>query len=123
DDFINDEEDIPHDLAYSEDEVLANSDDEDEAATMSVAVVRDCGGDGACDLPRPPSRQTGLGCRATRRGGKDGGRKRVRKETRNIDLKRAVKRYDGIRSTLNGRIKNNASYRIKRGVMESDENH
>nr|GEV46566.1 hypothetical protein [Tanacetum cinerariifolium] len=77
DDFIDDEDDVLHDLAYSKDEVLANDDDnDDEATTMPAAVVRDHDGDGSVDAPpRPPSRQIGLSCRATRRGGKDGGRK------------------------------------------------
>ncbi|GKA24623.1 hypothetical protein Tco_0710656 [Tanacetum coccineum] len=96
DDFINDEDDVPHDLADSDDEVLANSDDDGKAAIISAVVARGYSGDGADDPPRPRSRQTGLGCRATkggRRGGRDEGRKGVCKETRNIELNKAVKRY------------------------------
>ncbi|GKE86047.1 hypothetical protein Tco_1559789 [Tanacetum coccineum] len=34
DDFIDDEDDVPHDLADFDDEVLANANDDDEATTI-----------------------------------------------------------------------------------------
>nr|GEY01209.1 ferrochelatase [Tanacetum cinerariifolium] len=34
DDFIDDEDGVPHDLADFDDEVLANAEDDDEAATV-----------------------------------------------------------------------------------------
>ncbi|GKE52372.1 hypothetical protein Tco_1487528 [Tanacetum coccineum] len=50
DDFIDDEDDVPRDLVDSDNEVLANSDDDNEVATvMSAAVMRGHGGDGAGD--------------------------------------------------------------------------
>ncbi|GJW33368.1 hypothetical protein Tco_0053400 [Tanacetum coccineum] len=49
DDFIDDEDDVLHDLADSDNEVLANSDDDNEVTIMSAAVVRGHGGDGAGD--------------------------------------------------------------------------
>ncbi|GKD55437.1 hypothetical protein Tco_1288824 [Tanacetum coccineum] len=60
--FIDDEDDIPHDLAYFDDE-LANDDDDDDdvAATMSIAVARGHGGDD--DPSRPPPRPIRTGCR------------------------------------------------------------
>ncbi|GKB94332.1 RNA-directed DNA polymerase, eukaryota [Tanacetum coccineum] len=36
DDFIDDEDDVPHDLVYSNDEVLANDDDDDDLAATVV---------------------------------------------------------------------------------------
>ncbi|GJY45300.1 hypothetical protein Tco_0434363 [Tanacetum coccineum] len=55
DDFIDDKDGIPHDLAYSNDEVLANDDDDVAATVMSAAVARGHGGDGDGDDPSSPS--------------------------------------------------------------------
>ncbi|GKB32706.1 hypothetical protein Tco_0872107 [Tanacetum coccineum] len=64
DDFINDEDDVPHDLADSDDEFLANVDDFNEAATMSAAVARSHGGDGGGDDPyHPPPHLISSSCR------------------------------------------------------------
>ncbi|GKB40028.1 hypothetical protein Tco_0884970 [Tanacetum coccineum] len=104
DDFINDEDIVPHDLVDSDDEVLANADDdddEDEAAIMSATVAGAHDGDGSGEPP-PNPRQIGHGCLGMggrkdtmggREGGIDGGRNRVRKETRNLALKKAVDEY------------------------------
>ncbi|GKA43463.1 hypothetical protein Tco_0736187 [Tanacetum coccineum] len=80
--FIDDEDDVPHDLADSDNEVFAIfDDDDDKVATMAATVVRGHGGDGAGEPPRPLPRQFGTGCRGSRarrgrgRGGKDDGRK------------------------------------------------
>ncbi|GJU97831.1 reverse transcriptase domain-containing protein [Tanacetum coccineum] len=40
DDFIHDEDGVPHDLVDSNDEVLANADDDDQAATLFILVTR-----------------------------------------------------------------------------------
>nr|GEW42235.1 hypothetical protein [Tanacetum cinerariifolium] len=81
DDFIDDKDGIPCDLAYLSYEVLANDDDDDE---MSAAVARSHGGDGGGDnLSHPAPCPIGTSCRcvggrkATKRGkggGRDGGR-------------------------------------------------
>ncbi|GJU15383.1 hypothetical protein Tco_1143349 [Tanacetum coccineum] len=99
DNFIDDEDDVPHDLADYDDEVLANVDDDDEV--MSAAVARGHGGDSGGDDPcRPPPRSIGLGCRgvggrkATRGRDMDGGGNGVRQATRNIVLKETMERYD-----------------------------
>ncbi|GJY91223.1 reverse transcriptase domain-containing protein, partial [Tanacetum coccineum] len=57
DDFIDDEDDIPHDFADSDDEVLTN-DDDDDVAVMLAAVARGHGGgdDPSC----PPSYRQGV---------------------------------------------------------------
>ncbi|GJR27018.1 transmembrane protein 45B-like protein [Tanacetum coccineum] len=55
DDFIDDKDDVPHDLAYSNDEVLANDDDDVAATVMSAAVARGHGGNGGGDDPSSPS--------------------------------------------------------------------
>nr|GEU50964.1 hypothetical protein [Tanacetum cinerariifolium] len=52
-DFIDDEDNVPHDLAYYDDEVLDNDDDD---VAMSAAVARGHDGDSGNDDPsRPPS--------------------------------------------------------------------
>ncbi|GJW00861.1 hypothetical protein Tco_1556112 [Tanacetum coccineum] len=38
DDFIDDEDNVPHDLVDFDDEVLANADDDDEAATVVYSI-------------------------------------------------------------------------------------
>ncbi|GJZ79711.1 hypothetical protein Tco_0644548, partial [Tanacetum coccineum] len=50
DDFIDDEDDVPRDLADSDDEVLANDDD----GAMSIVVARGHSGDGGGDDPSRP---------------------------------------------------------------------
>ncbi|GKD54628.1 hypothetical protein Tco_1288015 [Tanacetum coccineum] len=105
DDFIDDEDDVPHDLADSKNEVLANSDDDevaivgvyssDEEIVMDLQVARGHGGDGDGDPPRPLYRS---GSGFQRSGGKrcKGGnedKKGVRKGTFNIELKKAVENY------------------------------
>ncbi|GJT73162.1 transmembrane protein 45B-like protein [Tanacetum coccineum] len=64
DDFIDDEDGVPYDLADSDDEVLTNDDDNDD--DMSAAVARGHGGDGGGDDPsRPSLRPIGNGCRGS----------------------------------------------------------
>nr|GEZ78706.1 hypothetical protein [Tanacetum cinerariifolium] len=60
DDFVDDEDALPHDLADSDDEELVNVDDDDDDDDMSADVARGYGGNG--DDP-PPSRQIPTGCR------------------------------------------------------------
>nr|GEW57020.1 hypothetical protein [Tanacetum cinerariifolium] len=58
-DSIDDEDDVPRDLADSDNEIVDNADD-DEAATMSAAVARGHDGDvGDDDLCCPPIREAG----------------------------------------------------------------
>ncbi|GJU27268.1 reverse transcriptase domain-containing protein [Tanacetum coccineum] len=106
DDFIDDEDDVPHDLADFDDEMLANAvDDDDEAVTVVYFNVSSSssthGGDGGGEPPLNP-RQIGHSCRGVggqkatrggRGGGKDGGRKGVRKETMILALKKDVDEY------------------------------
>nr|GEV92709.1 hypothetical protein [Tanacetum cinerariifolium] len=55
-DFIDDEDGVPHDLSYSDDEVLTNDDDDDVVVVCST-VARGHDGDGSGDDPsRPPLR-------------------------------------------------------------------
>ncbi|GJV38621.1 EF-hand domain pair containing protein [Tanacetum coccineum] len=61
DDFIDDEDVLPHDLADSNDEDLAN--DDDDVAVMSADVAQGYDGDNGCDN-RPPPRQIFTCCRA-----------------------------------------------------------
>ncbi|GJR03404.1 hypothetical protein Tco_0526388 [Tanacetum coccineum] len=100
DNFIDDEDDVPHDLIDYHDEVLANVDDDDDEV-MSAAVACGHGGDGGGDDPcRPLPRPIGLGCqgvegqKATRGRDMDGGGNGVRQATRNVVLKETVERYD-----------------------------
>nr|GFC87846.1 SRP72 RNA-binding domain-containing protein [Tanacetum cinerariifolium] len=58
DDIIDEEDPIPHDLTYSDDENLVNLDIDDD---MSTDVARGHGGDGGGDH-RPPSYQVPTGC-------------------------------------------------------------
>ncbi|GJY86540.1 hypothetical protein Tco_0500566 [Tanacetum coccineum] len=85
DDFINDEDVVPHDFADFDDEVLAN-DDNDDVAVMSADVARDYGGDDGGD-DRPPSCRGG---RKPNRGGRKAGRLGTRGETRNLRLKKLM---------------------------------
>ncbi|GJR85349.1 hypothetical protein Tco_0209360 [Tanacetum coccineum] len=89
----------PLNVSNSDDEVLANVADDNEAATVMSATVA-----GAHNGSEPPPnpRQIGHGCRGVggqkairggREGGRDGGRKGVLKETRNLALKKAVDEY------------------------------
>ncbi|GJT22249.1 hypothetical protein Tco_0892186 [Tanacetum coccineum] len=93
---LNIDDDIPYDLADSDNEVLANYDDDDEVATMVAEVAPGHGGDGADDTPPPlvgliavanPKRGRG-------RGGKDRGRMGARKATKNIELKKVIENYN-----------------------------
>ncbi|GJT75674.1 hypothetical protein Tco_1042399 [Tanacetum coccineum] len=83
DNFIDDEDIVPHDLVDSDDEVLANADDDDDEAAIVVYS----------NWPRLPR------CvRPKRHHGRQGRRQRwrkegVRKETRNLTLKKAVDEY------------------------------
>ncbi|GJW52340.1 RNA-directed DNA polymerase, eukaryota [Tanacetum coccineum] len=63
DDFIDDEDILPHDLADSDDEVLSNDDDDDadDDDDMSADVARGHDGVAGGD-DRPPSRQIFTGC-------------------------------------------------------------
>ncbi|GJU82264.1 hypothetical protein Tco_1284629 [Tanacetum coccineum] len=69
DDFIDNEDDVPHDLADYDDEVLAN-DDDDNDDDMSTTAARGHSGDGGGDDPsRTPLRPIGTDChRLPRRG-------------------------------------------------------
>ncbi|GJX05858.1 hypothetical protein Tco_0193790 [Tanacetum coccineum] len=84
DDFIDNEDSVPHDLAHFDDEVLANDDDDDDDDVMSATVARghgdDCGDD---DPSRPPPRLIGTDCRGvggrnTTKRGREGGRQGTR---------------------------------------------
>ncbi|GJU13175.1 copia protein [Tanacetum coccineum] len=102
DDFINDEDDTPHELANFDDEVFANDDD----VAMLAAVTRGHGGDSGGDDPSRPSTSdwhrllsyhllefVGVGGQKATKGGRGGGRKGTRKETRNIRLKKVTDEY------------------------------
>nr|GEZ74360.1 hypothetical protein [Tanacetum cinerariifolium] len=96
---------VHHDLQDFDDEDLVNDEDDDEVATvnyssdeeMSAAVAHGHGGDGSDDDPfSPPPRPIVIDCLAIKegmRGCRDGGRKGVRKETRNLELKKYVDEY------------------------------
>ncbi|GJU40479.1 S-adenosyl-L-methionine-dependent methyltransferases superfamily protein [Tanacetum coccineum] len=94
DDFIDDEDHVPHDLADFDDEVLANADDDDEAATIVYFNVSSSssahGGDDGGEPPPNPRVGGRKATRGARGGGIDGGKKGVRKETRILALKKAV---------------------------------
>nr|GEX39573.1 hypothetical protein [Tanacetum cinerariifolium] len=77
DDIIDDEDDLPHDLADSDYEDPVNVDDDDG---MSVDVARGHGGDGGGD-DRKGTRKPNL-------GGRKAGRLHTRQETRNLGLKK-----------------------------------
>ncbi|GJS93019.1 hypothetical protein Tco_0799987 [Tanacetum coccineum] len=62
DDFIDDEDVVPHDLADSDDVFLANDDDDDDVAIVYSNVARGHGGDSGGD-DRPPPRPICTGCR------------------------------------------------------------
>ncbi|GJX57735.1 hypothetical protein Tco_0287632 [Tanacetum coccineum] len=92
DDIINDEDVLPHDLADSDDEDLANVDDDDGIAVMSADVAKGHGGDGGGD-DRPSPHESARGCRGkgTRKpnlGGRKAGRMHTRKETQNLRLRK-----------------------------------
>ncbi|GKC99961.1 hypothetical protein Tco_1170236, partial [Tanacetum coccineum] len=63
DDFINDKDDVPQDLANSNDEVLVNDDDDDDVIVVdSTSVARGDGGDDGGDDPSlPPLRPIRIG--------------------------------------------------------------
>nr|GEW43536.1 hypothetical protein [Tanacetum cinerariifolium] len=91
DNIIDDEDVLPYDLAYSNDEYLVNVDDDDG---MSAYVARGHGGDGGGD-DRPPPHESAGGCRGkgTRKpnlGGRKAGRMHTRKETRNLGLRKII---------------------------------
>nr|GEU65220.1 hypothetical protein [Tanacetum cinerariifolium] len=95
DDIFNDEDVLPHDLASSDDEDLVNVDDDDDVAFVySIDVARGHGGD--CDSDdRPPPRQLAGGCRGkgTRKPnlrGRKAGMMHIRKETRNLKLRKIM---------------------------------
>ncbi|GKB75019.1 hypothetical protein Tco_0936431, partial [Tanacetum coccineum] len=90
DDFIDDEDGVPYDLAHSDDEVFAN-DDDDDVAVMSAAVARGYSGgdDPSCPLPRPlHTGCQGVGGRKANRGGRGASRLATHGETRNLGLKK-----------------------------------
>ncbi|GJW23376.1 hypothetical protein Tco_0033998, partial [Tanacetum coccineum] len=103
DDFIDDEDDISHDLADSDDEVLVNVDDDDKAATVVYSSV---------------------GYRKATRGDRgddrDGGRKGVHKETRNLGLKKSMNEYGPLKIRFE---RNNASSQAQCCMMERSEIH
>nr|GEY65220.1 hypothetical protein [Tanacetum cinerariifolium] len=83
DDIIDDEDVIPHDLAYSDDEDLVNVDDDDVA--MSANVARGHGGDGGGD-----------DCKGTRKpnlGGRKANSLNTRKETKNPKLRKIMDQF------------------------------
>ncbi|GJV13082.1 hypothetical protein Tco_1354623 [Tanacetum coccineum] len=71
DDFIDDEDDIPRDLADFDNEVLANDDDDDDVDVVYSSV----------------------GGRKAIRGGRGGDRQGTRKETRKIGLNKVTDEY------------------------------
>ncbi|GKD50722.1 hypothetical protein Tco_1279698 [Tanacetum coccineum] len=94
DDFIDDEDVLPHDLADFDDEDLANDD-----VTMSTAVARGHVGDGGGDDPsHPPLRLIHTGCRGTggqkpNKGGRRAGRLGTRVETKNLELRKLTNEW------------------------------
>nr|GEZ98110.1 hypothetical protein [Tanacetum cinerariifolium] len=95
DDIIDDEDAIPHDLAYSDDEDLVNVDD-DDGVNMSADVARGHDDDGDGD-DRPPTHHIPTGCdscfinRGTLKpnlGGRKAGMLHTHQETRNLGLKK-----------------------------------
>nr|GFB22250.1 hypothetical protein [Tanacetum cinerariifolium] len=90
DDIIDDEDSLPYDLAYSDDEDLINVDDDDD---MSADVVQGHDSDGGGD-DRPPSHQVPTGCggclghRKPNLGSRKAGKLHTRQETRNLGLKK-----------------------------------
>ncbi|GJS25159.1 hypothetical protein Tco_0453791 [Tanacetum coccineum] len=90
DDFIDDEDVVPHDLADSDDEFLVNDDDDDDVA-MSAAL--EWGHGGGDDLSGPPPRPIQTGCRGRggrkpNRGGRKADRLGTHEETKNLGLRR-----------------------------------
>ncbi|GJU22215.1 hypothetical protein Tco_1155557 [Tanacetum coccineum] len=83
DGLIDDENNLPHDLADFDDEDLAN-DDDDDVAIMSADVARGHGDDGGCDDRLP----LGKGTQKPNRGGKKAGRLDTHRQTRNLRLRR-----------------------------------
>nr|GEZ20818.1 hypothetical protein [Tanacetum cinerariifolium] len=84
--FIDDEDNVPHDLADFDDEDLANDDDDDD---ISATVAQGHGG--GDDPSRPPP------CRKATSGGKGGGRQRTRKETKNLGIKKITDEWDPLK--------------------------
>ncbi|GJS19985.1 hypothetical protein Tco_0448617 [Tanacetum coccineum] len=105
DDIIDDEDVLPHDLAYSDDEDLVNADDDgvavvysSEEEDWSLVITSDVawghGDDGGGD-DRPPPHKSAGGCRGkgTRKpnlGSRKAGRMHTRKETRNLGLRKVT---------------------------------
>nr|GEW73522.1 hypothetical protein [Tanacetum cinerariifolium] len=88
DDIIDDENALPHDLAYSDDEDLINVDD-DGVDKMSADVARSFGGDG-----------DGKGKRKPNLGGRAVGRLHTRDKTRNLSLREITDKKASSRSAL-----------------------
>ncbi|GJY65633.1 hypothetical protein Tco_0467871 [Tanacetum coccineum] len=103
DDFINDEDDVSHDLADSDDEVLAN----DDECVMSASVARGHDGDGGDDDPRrPPLRSIRISCRGEggrkpNMGGRAAGILGTRGETMNLRLKKNMDEWGPLKIRFN----------------------
>nr|GEW92455.1 retrotransposon protein, putative, Ty1-copia subclass [Tanacetum cinerariifolium] len=121
DDFFNDEDNLPHDLADFDDEVLANDDDADVAVVYSNVSRRARGHGGGDD--RPPSRPIGTSCQG-RRG--RGGRKPnwlsmaadglgTHGETKNLGLRKTIDYWLDPKNTA--RALQNAQNQAKRKVF------
>ncbi|GKD74729.1 hypothetical protein Tco_1333011, partial [Tanacetum coccineum] len=102
DDIIDDEDVLPHDLAYSDDEDLVNADDDDDVSVVYSSEEEDWslvitsnvawghGGDGGGD-DRSPLHESAGGCRGhpeANLGGRKAGRMHTRKETQNLGLRK-----------------------------------
>nr|GEU58591.1 hypothetical protein [Tanacetum cinerariifolium] len=92
-DIIDDEDALPHDLADSNDENLINvNDDDNDVAVMSSNIASGHGGDGSGDDYLPPhhtgSDYRGKGTRKPNLGGRKAGRLNIRKESRNLRLRK-----------------------------------
>ncbi|GKA90792.1 hypothetical protein Tco_0812662 [Tanacetum coccineum] len=102
DDIIDEEDFIPHDLAYSDDEDLVNFDIDDGVNVMSADVARGHGDDGGGDDRSPPYQiPTGcggclgnrgknfsiIGTRKPNLGGRRAARLHTHQETQNLGLK------------------------------------
>ncbi|GKD60867.1 hypothetical protein Tco_1298376, partial [Tanacetum coccineum] len=114
DDFIDDEDVFPHDLADFDDEVLANDDDD---VVISTTVARGHGGDGGGDDPsRPPPHSIRIGFRGVggRKATREAGRLGTSGETRNLGLKKITDEW--------GPLKIRFEWNDKGTMLHLDEN-
>ncbi|GJV86151.1 hypothetical protein Tco_1526049 [Tanacetum coccineum] len=97
DDFIDEEDNVPYDLADSDDEVCANHYVDDEVDTMT-SVARGHRGDGGGDPPQAPRRLGSCCKRNTSKRDKGG-------VTGHYTLKKAMEKYGPQKIKLSGRTR------------------